>query len=95
LSVFTRKKSSPTGDKHLENNHTVGSLFYCLTQRIQLQGFATVDEERAISSPSNSNSTKKKSSTEDDYEAKKSISLKNRKFSMTMSMKVNPKIVIT
>ncbi|KAI6203554.1 Guanylate cyclase [Aphelenchoides besseyi] len=72
LSVFTRKKSTPSGDKQLENNHT---------------GFATVDEERNISSPSNSNSTKKKSSTEDDYEAKKSISLKNRKFSMTLSMK--------
>ncbi|KAI6182296.1 Guanylate cyclase [Aphelenchoides bicaudatus] len=72
LSVFTRKKSSPTGDRQYENNHT--------------SYLANVDEERAISSPSNSNSTKKKSS-DDDFEAKKSLSLKNRKFSMTLSMK--------
>jgi hypothetical protein len=71
-----RKKSSPSGDKHLENNHTDYHL-------------SNVDEERGISSPSNSNSTakKKSSATDDDYEAKKSLSLKNRKFSMTLSMK--------
>uniref|UniRef100_A0A915DTZ4 Guanylate cyclase n=1 Tax=Ditylenchus dipsaci TaxID=166011 RepID=A0A915DTZ4_9BILA len=72
FSIFTRKKSSPTADKthHLENNHNSAAC-----------------DERNISSPSYSisNSNKKKSSGEEDYElnTKKSLSLKNRKFSFS------------
>jgi len=70
LSIFTRKKSSPTTDKHLENNHAINVLY----------------EEHTVSSPSNSNSNsnKKKSSAEEDFELnpKKSLSLRNRKFSI-------------
>ncbi|CAD5206389.1 unnamed protein product [Bursaphelenchus okinawaensis] len=76
FSVFTRKKSSPLeNNRNMENNHT---------------GFPQIDEERNISSPSNSNSTKKKTSTEEDFDVntKKSVSLRNRKFSFgAFSMK--------
>uniref|UniRef100_A0A7E4W5X2 guanylate cyclase n=1 Tax=Panagrellus redivivus TaxID=6233 RepID=A0A7E4W5X2_PANRE len=67
LSIFTRKKSSPS-DKIVENNHS-GNHF----------------DER-VHSPSNSIATsKKKSSVEDDYDnnTKKSVSINNRKHSLS------------
>jgi atrial natriuretic peptide receptor A len=73
FSIFTRKKSSPTGDKHLENNHA--TLYE--------------DRKLSSPSPNSTPNKKKSSAEDDfEMNTKQSLSLRNRKLSFgNFSMK--------
>ncbi|PAV90190.1 hypothetical protein WR25_17240 isoform B [Diploscapter pachys] len=89
-SIFTRKKSSPNGDKnggivgnHVDRIKEVEDGECSPLNEVQFQ----LPLDRRVSSPSANSDAKKKSSNEDDFDnaAKKSLSLRNRKLSFAGS----------